>query len=74
MPLSSYTVGAAVAVSDLARARDFYEGKLGLSAAADDTDGGRTYACSGGTEFISSSLQVMPGGPAQPPSSRRSPT
>jgi catechol 2,3-dioxygenase-like lactoylglutathione lyase family enzyme len=49
MPLSSYAVGAVVAVSDMARARDFYEGKLGLSAAADDPDGGRTYACSGGT-------------------------
>jgi catechol 2,3-dioxygenase-like lactoylglutathione lyase family enzyme len=49
VPLSSYAVGAVVAVSDMARAKDFYEGKLGLSAAADDPDGGRTYACSGGT-------------------------
>ena len=45
MPLSSYRVGAAIAVSDMNRAREFYEGKLGLTAAGDDPDGGRTYEC-----------------------------
>jgi catechol 2,3-dioxygenase-like lactoylglutathione lyase family enzyme len=45
MPLSSYRVGAAIAVSDMSRAREFYEGKLGLTAAGDDPDGGRTYEC-----------------------------
>ena len=45
MPLSSYRVGAAIAVSDMNRAREFYEGKLGLTAAGDDADGGRTYEC-----------------------------
>jgi catechol 2,3-dioxygenase-like lactoylglutathione lyase family enzyme len=45
MPLSSYRVGAAIAVSDMSRAREFYEGKLGLTAAGDDADGGRTYEC-----------------------------
>src|SRR5919108_2831576 len=45
MPLSSYRVGAAVAVSDMSRAREFYEGKLGFTAAGDDPDGGRTYEC-----------------------------
>jgi catechol 2,3-dioxygenase-like lactoylglutathione lyase family enzyme len=45
MSLSNYRVGAAIAVSDMSRARDFYEGKLGFSAAGDDPDGGRTYEC-----------------------------
>jgi catechol 2,3-dioxygenase-like lactoylglutathione lyase family enzyme len=44
MSLSNYRVGAAIAVSDMNRARDFYEGKLGFAAAGDDADGGRTYA------------------------------
>jgi catechol 2,3-dioxygenase-like lactoylglutathione lyase family enzyme len=45
MSLSSYRVGAAIAVSDMNRAREFYEGKLGFTAAGDDPDGGRTYEC-----------------------------
>jgi catechol 2,3-dioxygenase-like lactoylglutathione lyase family enzyme len=45
MPLSNYKVGAAIAVSDMHRAREFYEGKLGFAAAGDDPDGGRTYEC-----------------------------
>jgi catechol 2,3-dioxygenase-like lactoylglutathione lyase family enzyme len=45
MPLSNYRVGAAVAVSDMDRARDFYEGRLEFTAAGDDPDGGRTYEC-----------------------------
>jgi catechol 2,3-dioxygenase-like lactoylglutathione lyase family enzyme len=45
MPLSNYRVGAAVAVSDMNRASEFYEGKLGFTAASDDPDGGRTYEC-----------------------------
>jgi catechol 2,3-dioxygenase-like lactoylglutathione lyase family enzyme len=45
MSLSNYRVGAAIAVSDMKRARDFYEGKLGFAAAGDDPDGGRTYEC-----------------------------
>ena|SRR6266568_3966671 len=49
MTLSSYNVGAIAPVSDMARARAFYEGKLGLSASSDDPDGGRTYACGGKT-------------------------
>jgi len=51
MTLSSYKVGAVVAVSDMGRAREFYEGKLGLSARTDDPDGGRTYACGGDTSI-----------------------
>ena len=45
MPLERYRVSALVAVSDMERARDFYEGKLGLTARGDDPDGGRTYTC-----------------------------
>ena len=45
MSLSKYRVGAAVSVADMQRAKEFYEGKLGLAAAGDDPDGGRTYEC-----------------------------
>lgn len=45
MALSSYRVGAVVAVSDMNLAKDFYEGKLGLTAHGDDPGGGRTYRC-----------------------------
>ncbi|MGO9752558.1 MAG: VOC family protein [Solirubrobacteraceae bacterium] len=45
MALSNYRVGAVVAVSDMKLAKDFYEGKLGLAAQGDDSDGGRTYPC-----------------------------
>jgi len=49
MPLSTYRVSAQVAVADLARAVEFYEGKLGLSPGANQHEGTRTYACGGGT-------------------------
>ena len=56
MKLSDSRVGAAVAVTDMGRAIEFYEGTLGLSSAGGDTgDGGRTYECGGGT-----SLHVFP--------------
>jgi catechol 2,3-dioxygenase-like lactoylglutathione lyase family enzyme len=38
-----------IAVSDMSRARDFYEGKLGLSGGEDQPDGGHEYPCAGGT-------------------------
>jgi catechol 2,3-dioxygenase-like lactoylglutathione lyase family enzyme len=38
-----------IAVSDMAQAKDFYEGKLGLSGGDDRPDGGHEYPCSGGT-------------------------
>ena len=38
MVLSNYKVGAGLAVSDMARAREFYEGKLGLSVSIDSAD------------------------------------
>jgi len=47
--LSGYTVSPQIAVSDMARAAEFYEGRLGLSPAGDQHDGSRTYACGGGS-------------------------
>jgi catechol 2,3-dioxygenase-like lactoylglutathione lyase family enzyme len=54
MTLSTSRVGAVVPVSDIGRAREFYERKLGLTAGSDDPDGGRTYPCREG-----SSLHIM---------------
>jgi len=50
MSLSDYRVGAGVAVSDMARAREFYEGKLGLRVSIDSGDN-VAYACAEGTLF-----------------------
>jgi catechol 2,3-dioxygenase-like lactoylglutathione lyase family enzyme len=55
MGLSDGRVGAAIAVTDMARAIEFYEGKLGLRGNGDDVDGGRTYECGGST-----TLHVFP--------------
>jgi catechol 2,3-dioxygenase-like lactoylglutathione lyase family enzyme len=51
MGLSDSTVSAAIAVSDMGRATEFYESKLGLSGGVDQGDGGRTYTCAGGTRI-----------------------
>jgi len=48
MGLSDYKVEAAVAVSDLERARDFYERALGLKPIEQEEQGSR-YPCGGGT-------------------------
>ena len=48
MGLSRYKVAAAVAVSDMDRARKFYEGKLGLSVSIDSGDNVQ-YRCAEGT-------------------------
>jgi catechol 2,3-dioxygenase-like lactoylglutathione lyase family enzyme len=53
MPLSDFTVRASIAVSDIRRAADFYEGGLGLSAlqsapSAKIADGSRVYGSGGG--------------------------
>jgi len=45
MSLTACRVGAVVAVSNMKHATEFYEGKLGLAAADDEADGGRTYPC-----------------------------
>jgi catechol 2,3-dioxygenase-like lactoylglutathione lyase family enzyme len=55
MSLSRYKLNASIAVSDMDRATDFYEGQLGLTAAAVQADGSRVYASSGHT-----SLHVYP--------------
>jgi catechol 2,3-dioxygenase-like lactoylglutathione lyase family enzyme len=61
MRLSDSRVGAAIAVTDMPRAIEFYEGKLGLSAPnGDDADGGRTYQCGQG-----SVIHVFPSSNAQ---------
>jgi len=52
MGLNDGTVGAAVAVTDMDRAIDFYEGKLGLNGVTDVSDGGRTYRCAEGSIHI----------------------
>jgi catechol 2,3-dioxygenase-like lactoylglutathione lyase family enzyme len=51
MGLSDSQVESTIAVSDMDRAKEFYEGKLGLSRGEDGGDGGRTYPCGGGTKI-----------------------
>jgi catechol 2,3-dioxygenase-like lactoylglutathione lyase family enzyme len=48
MGLSDYRVEAAAAVADLERARNFYEGQLGLVVSEEDEQGVR-YRCGEGT-------------------------
>lgn len=50
MSLSGYRVSAQIAVSDMARAVEFYEGKLGLSGVEQPGEG-RVYACGDGTSL-----------------------
>jgi catechol 2,3-dioxygenase-like lactoylglutathione lyase family enzyme len=56
MGLSDAKVGPAIAVSDIERAKEFYEEKLGLTGGSDAGDGGRDYPCAGGT-----TLHIFPG-------------
>ena len=51
MGLSSYKLNAMIAVTDMTRAVEFYEGRLGLSAVETGADGSRVYA-SGGHEAL----------------------
>jgi catechol 2,3-dioxygenase-like lactoylglutathione lyase family enzyme len=51
MSLNSYEIRPSIAVSDMARASEFYEGKLGLSGVADPQDDSRVFACGGGTSL-----------------------
>lgn len=51
MSLRDSRVEAVVAVSDMASAKEFYEGKLGLSGGEDQPDGGVTYACGEGSKI-----------------------
>jgi catechol 2,3-dioxygenase-like lactoylglutathione lyase family enzyme len=61
MSLRDYRINAVIAVSDMRRAVDFYEGKLGLRPAVDEVDGGRTYWCGART-----SLHIFPHPDAAP--------
>lgn len=49
MSLSSYAIRTSVAVSDIAAAREFYEGALSLAPAESITDLVRIYPCGDGT-------------------------
>jgi catechol 2,3-dioxygenase-like lactoylglutathione lyase family enzyme len=51
MGLSSYPVRASVAVANIARAAEFYEGKLGLAGGEQQSDESRIYACGDGTSL-----------------------
>ena len=51
MGLADAQVGATIPVSDMGRALEFYEGKLGLSGGVDQGDGGRTFTLGGGTRL-----------------------
>jgi catechol 2,3-dioxygenase-like lactoylglutathione lyase family enzyme len=52
MGLSGYRVNTQVAVSDMTRAAEFYEGKLGLSAAHSGADGSKAYSSGGDTSLV----------------------
>jgi catechol 2,3-dioxygenase-like lactoylglutathione lyase family enzyme len=52
MGLSQSTVEAVVAVSDLIRARRFYEDKLGLVPGEEEPGEGVRYPCAGGTRIF----------------------
>jgi catechol 2,3-dioxygenase-like lactoylglutathione lyase family enzyme len=51
MRLADAKVEPAIAVTDIDRARQFYEGKLGLSGGSDEPDGGHTYPCGVGSQI-----------------------
>jgi catechol 2,3-dioxygenase-like lactoylglutathione lyase family enzyme len=51
MSLSTYKVRTSIAVSDMANAADFYEGKLGLIVGEDQSDESRIYMCGGDTSL-----------------------
>ena len=51
MGLSDAKVTATIPVSDMDRAKEFYEGKLGLSGGEDVGDGGHDYPCGEGTQL-----------------------
>jgi catechol 2,3-dioxygenase-like lactoylglutathione lyase family enzyme len=51
MALRDARVEPAVPVSDMAKAKEFYEGKLGLSGGRPIGDGGITYPCGAGREI-----------------------
>ncbi len=52
MSLSSYRLTAQAAVTDMARAEEFYEGKLDLSVVRTGADGSKVYASGGDTSLV----------------------
>lgn len=52
MSLSSYRLNVQAAVTDMARAEEFYEGKLGLSAVSAGADGSKVYASGGDASLV----------------------
>ena len=67
MSLSSYRLNAQAAVTDMARAEEFYEGKLGLSAVHAGADGSKIYASGGdATSWSSTRLPTTPAGRPRP--------
>jgi catechol 2,3-dioxygenase-like lactoylglutathione lyase family enzyme len=50
--LSSSNVVAVAAVADIAKAKGFYEGTLGLHPLEIDEPGGVLYACAGGSQLL----------------------
>jgi catechol 2,3-dioxygenase-like lactoylglutathione lyase family enzyme len=61
MSLSDSKVSPAVGVSDMGKAKEFYEGKLGLTGGEETGDGGVDYQCGAGT-----ALHVYPSPGAKP--------
>jgi catechol 2,3-dioxygenase-like lactoylglutathione lyase family enzyme len=51
MSLSSYVVRPSIAVTDIGRAAEFYEGKLGLTPGPEQSDESRIYLCGGETSL-----------------------
>jgi predicted enzyme related to lactoylglutathione lyase len=52
MGLKDDKVGATIAVADIGKAKEFYEGKLGLAPGAMDGDAGVIYRCGEGTSLL----------------------
>src|SRR5215212_4740508 len=52
MALKDHKVGATIAVADMDRAREFYEGKLGLEPGPMNEDAGVVYECGDGTSLL----------------------
>jgi catechol 2,3-dioxygenase-like lactoylglutathione lyase family enzyme len=52
MSLSEHRVGATIAVSEMERARGFYEGRLGLTPGPMDEAEGVVYVCGEGTSLL----------------------
>jgi catechol 2,3-dioxygenase-like lactoylglutathione lyase family enzyme len=61
MSLSDGKVNPTIGVTDMAAAKEFYEGKLGLTGGGETADGGVDYPCGQGTQ-----LHIYPSPSAKP--------